>query len=575
MANYTYVKIGELLMSEGLITREQLDEVIKKQKESGGRIGEALIALGYLKEEDLLASLAKQLNIPYASSLGKVLKPSGDQDLKNIIPKEFALKNFALPISRNLNSLTCAIADPFDLVLIDNLRKLTRCDINPIIATKHDIQAAIEEFYGEARAQDLWTSAVKETYQVGAGGDLDDSLVEDQNLSLDKLIAKAEEAPVVKLVDLIIRQAIDERASDIHIEPFKDRTSLRYRIDGKLFEVPSPARHLHLPIVSRVKILAKLDIAEKRLPQDGAFSVRLQQDRVVDLRISTIPTIYGEKVVIRILDKSQIILDLASLGFDEGQMADIRKAITSPFGLIFLTGPTGSGKTTTLYAILNELKDPATNILTAEDPVEYKLDGVNQVQVKAEIGLSFAAALRSFLRQDPDIILVGEVRDIETAEICVRSALTGHLVLSTLHTNDAPSAITRIIDIGIEPFLVSASLIMVVSQRLVRKLCPACKEAYEPTLDQLGGIKLGCKVLYRPRGCPECNQIGYKGRTVLAEVMTANEKIKGLISSRNTHAIREAALENGMQNMYQSGLRKIREGVTSLEEVLNATFAGD
>jgi type IV pilus assembly protein PilB len=528
--------------------------------------------LGILKEEQLVIALGKQLKI-YYFSLGSELKPAFDQNLENLIPKDFALKNTVLPLSLTLNSFTVAMFDPLDLILMDNLRKITGCEINPVIATRSDINKAIEKFYGKSK---MFEEAVEASYSA-----VNDEVIfigeedTDQELSLDKLIARAEEAPVVKLVDLIIRQAIDERASDIHIEPFKDKISLRYRIDGKLFEIPPPARHLHLPIISRIKILSKLDIAEKRLPQDGAFLVKLE-DRAIDLRVSTIPTIYGEKIVLRILDKGAVALDLGQLGFVSKQLEQIRRAINLPYGLIFLTGPTGSGKTTTLYAILNEIKSPTKNIITIEDPVEYKLEGINQVQIKPEIGLTFATALRSFLRQDPDIMLVGEVRDLETAEICIRSALTGHLVLTTLHTNDAPSAISRLIDIGIEPYLITPSLLCVAAQRLARKLCPDCKEAYEPTPEQLGGIKLKTDLIYRPKGCAKCSQIGYKGRVCIAEVMIINEQIRDLISQRASfQKIREVARAGGMQTLYESSIKKVEDGITSLEEALSVTLGAE
>jgi type IV pilus assembly protein PilB len=498
-----------------------------------------------------------------------MLKPAPEKKLENFIPYEFAVKNFVLPLSHTLKSLTIVMADPLDLILIDNLRKLTGCEINPIIATKAVILKATEEFYGKSTMLDEAVSAsyVGNTARQLEGGA--DSLEEE--LSLDKLVGMAAEAPVVKLVDLIIRQAINERASDIHVEPFKDRIALRYRIDGKLYEIPPPARHLHLAIISRIKILAKLDIAEKRLPQDGAITVKID-DRPIDIRVSTIPTIYGEKIVLRILDRSQTVLDLSQLGFDAKQLEHLRKAINAPYGLIFLTGPTGSGKTTTLYAILSEIKSPTKNIVTIEDPVEYKLDGVNQVQIKPDIGLTFSAALRSFLRQDPDVMLVGEVRDLETAEICLRSALTGHLVLSTLHTNDAPSAISRLMDIGIEPYLITPSLLCVVGQRLIRKLCPECKEAYEPDAKEMEGMKIKADLLYKPKGCPKCNHIGFKGRLSIAEVMLINYQIRELISQKATfQKIREVARSTGMQTLYESAIKKVEAGVTALEEALSVT----
>jgi type IV pilus assembly protein PilB len=527
-----------------------------------------------VKEDQMVSVLGKQLNIPYFSLGTGMLKPAAEQELDKVIPQDFAFKNTVLPLSRTLKSLTVAMSDPLDIILIDNLRRLTNCEINPVIATKTDIQKAIEDFYGKST---MFREAVDASYEIAEAdaGAAVEPAAGDQELSLDKLIARAEEAPVVKLVDLIIRQAIDERASDIHIEPFKDRISLRYRIDGKLTEIPPPAKHLHLPIVSRIKILSRLDIAEKRLPQDGAFMVKIN-DRPIDLRVSTIPTIYGEKIVMRILDRTKVVLDLNVLGFDTKQLELMRKAMSAPYGLIFLTGPTGSGKTTTLYAMLSEMKSPTKNILTIEDPVEYKLEGINQVQIKPEIGLTFATALRSFLRQDPDIMLVGEVRDLETAQICVRSALTGHLVLSTLHTNDAPSAVNRLMDIGIEPYMLAPSLLMIVAQRLVRKLCPDCKEAYEPTPEQLRNIKLKAELVYKPKGCDKCNQGGYKGRLCVDEVLVANPQIQELINQRAPfQKIREVAKATGMQTLYETALKKVEEGLTSLEEALSVTIGAE
>jgi len=573
MPKEKYLRLGELLIKEGLINESQLEKAISVQRQEGGRLGEIFIKLGMVKEDQLVVVLGKQQGIPYFSLGTGMLKPALDQGLEQLISQDFAFKNSVLPLSRTLRSLTVAMSDPLDLILIDNLKKLTGCDINPVIATKSDITKAIEEFYGKSG---MLKKAVEASYEVSTVVTSVEAIEStDEELSLDKLIARAEEAPVVKLVDLIIRQAIDERASDIHIEPFKDKISLRYRIDGRLYEIPPPARHLHLPIISRIKILSKLDIAEKRLPQDGTFLVKLE-DRAVDIRISTIPTIYGEKVVMRILDRSAVLLDMSQLGFDPRQLEHIRHAIALPYGLVFLTGPTGCGKTTTLYAILNELRSPTKNILTVEDPVEVKLEGINQVQIKPEIGLTFATALRSFLRQDPDIMLVGEVRDLETAEICIRSALTGHLVLSTLHTNDAPSAITRLIDIGIEPYLIVPTLALVVAQRLLRKLCPHCKEAYEPSQEQLKSVKLKADLIYKPKGCPKCNQIGYKGRDCIAEVMVINAQIQDLINQRASfQKLREVARATGMQTLYESAIKKVEEGTTSLEEALSVTLGAD
>jgi len=570
MAKEKYLKLGEMLIKEGLINREQLEKAIAAQNKEGGRLGEILVKLGMIKEEQVVTVLGKQLGIPYFSLGTGMLRPAVDQGLEESISKDFAVKNIVLPLSRTLKSLTCAMYDPLDLILLDNLKKLTGCEINPVIATESDIIKAIDEFYGKTS---LLKEAVEASYEMPIESTAEEiGISSDEELSLDMLIARAEEAPVVKLVDLIIRQAIDERASDIHIEPYKDKINLRYRIDGKLYEIPPPARHLHLPIISRIKILAKLDIAEKRLPQDGAFVVKLE-NRPIDLRVSTIPTIFGEKLVLRILDRSSVILDLNQLGFEAKQLELMRRAINSPYGLVFLTGPTGSGKTTTLYAVLSEIKSPSKNIITIEDPVEYRLEGINQVQIKPEIGLTFATALRSFLRQDPDIILVGEVRDLETAEICIRSALTGHLVLSTLHTNDAPAAINRLIDIGVDSYLITPSLLLVVAQRLFRKLCPDCKEAYEPAKEQLGVIKLKSELIYKPKGCNKCNNTGFRGRSCIAEIMVINDQIRESISQKASfQKIREIARASGMQTLYDSALRKVEDGVTSLEEAISVTL---
>jgi type IV pilus assembly protein PilB len=566
------LRLGEILIKQGLITEKQLQDAITAQKQQKGRVGEILIKSGAIKEEDLAAAIGTQLMIPYASHLSGLLRPKTDQDLDRLIPHEFAQKNLVLPLSRNNNSLTIAIFDPLDLLLQDNLKIMTGCELNLVIATKTDLLLAINEFYLKGTDGGLLDKAVEKTY-----GNVDDvnnppppvvTRSDETELSIDRLIAKAEEAPVVKLVDLIIRQAIDEKASDIHIEPFKDKIEIRYRIDGILYQIPPPASHLHLPIVSRIKILSKMDIAEKRLPQDGAITAKLE-DRTVDLRVSTIPTVWGEKVVMRLLDKGAIKLDLAQLGFDAKQLTAIRKALSSSYGLFFVTGPTGSGKSTTLYSSLSEIMDPSKNIMTVEDPVEFKIDGINQVHVKNDIGLNFATALKAFLRQDPDVVMVGEVRDLETAQICVRAALTGHLVLSTLHTNDAPSAITRLVDIGVPHYLLTPSLLMIVAQRLARKLCAKCKEPYETAGQMVGEYKLKSDLIYRAKGCDACNHMGYKGRVVISEVMAINEDLKTLLSRNASYnEIRDAARKNGMDTLFESAMKKVEEGVTSLDEAL-------
>lgn len=564
-------KVGEILIKEGLITEEDLERAIEYQQKNGGKLGDVLIAMGLVTEKEIAAALGKQLGIPYVSISSGKLKPAEDQNLEQLIPEEIARKYLVLPISRTFNSLTLAVVDPLDFVVIDNIRKITGCEINPVITTKGELLQAIDEFYGP---RDVFREAIQKSYEVKdvATSTTGIEEIEEEVVSLDRLIAQAEEAPVVKLVDLIIRQAIEEGASDIHIEPMENRLRLRYRIDGVLHEKPPPAPHLKLAIVSRIKILSKLDIAEKRLPQDGSFIMKFE-NRMIDFRVSTIPTIYGEKVVIRILDRSQLPLDLTQLGFEPSQLDVFREVITKPYGLIFLTGPTGSGKTTTLYAALQEINSPDKNIITIEDPVEYRLEGINQVQVKPQIGLTFANALRSFLRQDPDVILVGEVRDLETAEICVRAALTGHLVLSTLHTNDAASAITRLMDIGIEPYLLNPSLLLVAAQRLVRILCPNCKEAYEPTEDVVKYLKVKKDLIFKAKGCEQCRYTGYKGRTAIYELILIDDDVRTLITRRaSAHEIKDLAKKKGYLSLWDSGIKKVEEGVTSIEEVLRVTL---
>ncbi|HLF18505.1 MAG TPA: ATPase, T2SS/T4P/T4SS family [Candidatus Omnitrophota bacterium] len=579
------LKLGEILIKHGLISEAQLKQAMETQQKEKGRIGEILIKMGAVSEEDMTATLGEQLGLPYysytATEKAELLKPASNQNLEKIVPVDFAKKNNVLPLSKNINNLICAVADPLDLLLQDNLRRIVGCDIQLVIATETNIQKAITDFYFSDKHRDdgkkssMLNQAVESTYapqkfeasDTAAAPRESENVSDKSDLSLDKLIEKAGEAPVIKLVDLIIRQAIDERASDIHIEPFDNKIILRYRIDGNLYTIPPPAPHLHLAIVSRIKILAKLDIAEKRLPQDGAISVKLE-DRVVDIRISTVPTVWGEKVVMRLLDKGAVKLELFGLGFDQTQIDCLKKALARPYGLFFVTGPTGSGKSTTLYSCLNETIDPRVNVVTVEDPVEYKIEGINQVAVKPEIGLTFATALKAFLRQDPDIIMVGEVRDLETASICVRAALTGHFVLSTLHTNDAASAITRLIDIGIPSYLLTPSLVLILAQRLARRLCPKCKEAYEPDPAQHGGIKFKSDLIYRAKGCEACNNSGYKGRIVVAETLLVDDEMKKIISKGATdQEIKTAARKNGMTTIFDSGIRLVEQGFTSFEEV--------
>lgn len=561
----THKRLGEILVSEGMIAEQQLEEAINLQTKEGGRLGEILIKLGYVEEEQIVIALSKQLFIPHVSLASGKLKPAPDQNLKDLIPYEFAIRNLVLPISRSFNSLTVAIFDPLDLILLDNLKKLTGFEINPVISMRSDIIQAIDDFYGKQKALQ---EAVDASYKA-EGAEFEAQPFEEAQLSLDKLLAKAEEAPVIKLADLLIRQAIEEGASDIHIEPQRDKLNIRYRIDGILYEVPPPSRSMQLALISRVKVLSKMNIAEKRLPQDGGFMVRMG-DRLIDLRVSSVPTIYGEKIVMRILDKSRVPLEFTKLGFLPQELEIITKGIRASYGLVFLTGPTGSGKSTTLYTALSQLTDNTRNILTIEDPVEYRLDGINQVQVKSEIGLTFGNVLRSFLRQDPDIILVGEVRDLETAEVCIRASLTGHLVLSTLHTNDAAGAIIRLVDMGIPNYLVASSTRLIVAQRLVRKLCSFCKEPHEIKRGEVAkDIRINASVVYKAKGCKKCNFVGYKGRSVIAEAIIIDDEIREAIYRKSTPSqLLAIARKKGTLSLLESGLKRVEEGITSLEEVL-------
>jgi len=567
-----HLKLGEILLQQGLITEKQLLEAIQAQSKEHGRIGEILIKLGMLTEEDLVNALATQLNIPFAEKDSNLLEPDTKSGLGKLVPYDFAKTNLVLPLTKKGRVLKCAVADPLDLLMIDNLKMITGCDIDLVIASRTHLIEAINRFYTFIRSGATQSAlAPKKKTEPAKIKEEERQLPIQSDEAINKLIEDAEEAPIIKLVDLIIRQAIEQRASDIHIEPYKNQVILRYRIDGTLYKIPPPARHLHPAIVSRLKILAKLDIAEKRMPQDGAISFPLD-DRVIDLRISTVPTVWGEKVVLRILDKSATPLDLNSLGFSGNQLDRVKISLKRPYGLFFVTGPTGSGKSTTLYAALKETIDPKKNILTAEDPVEFKIDGINQVGVRPEIGLSFATALKAFLRQDPDIIMVGEVRDLETAQICVRAALTGHFVLSTLHTNDAPSAINRLLDIGVEPYLLTPSLVCVMAQRLARRLCPKCKEAIEPNPDQFGGINFKSDLIYKASGCDECNNTGYRGRIVLSETMIIDDPIRELITTKASYGqIRDAARKAGMVTLFEDGIKKIEEGILSFDEVVSVT----
>ena len=558
-------KMGQLLIKAGLITQEQLEKALAIQRGTTKRIGEILLETGLVTEQDIASALSKQLGIPYASAASGLLSPKKGEGLEQLVPEEFARQHQVLPLSKTLNSLTVACVNPLDLLAMDNLARITRCEINPVMTGKADLEEAIGKFYGGSAGEAMLRKAIGQSYEMR--DDTGPVQRSEETLDLDRLKQAAEEAPVIRLVDLILRQAIKERASDVHIEPCKDRISLRYRIDGALCEISPPARHLQAAIASRIKILCKLDIAQKRLPQDGAFTMSLE-GRSIDFRVSTVPSLYGEKVVIRILDKSAELLDLGRLGFTDHALTGFRQAIRDPYGMVLVTGPTGSGKSTTLYAALNEINSPKKNIMTVEDPVEYRLEGINQIQVKPGIGLTFAAALRAFMRQDPDIIMVGETRDQETAEICVRASLTGHLVFTTLHTNDAPSAVSRLIDIGIAPYLLSSTLSLIVAQRLLRKLCDHCKEAYEPVPEIRERFKIPEQLLHRAGRCEKCVNVGYRGRIGVYEVMTFDRETRNHVAKGSpAHLIKDAAVAAGMSTLWDEGLVKVRQGLTSLEEL--------
>ena len=572
MAVRTHLRLGDILVKEGLLTDAQLKDAINLQKTTGKRLGESLIGLKLVTEEQLAEVLGRQLGIPYRRFDKGELKQDSDPVLRDLIPLDIIRKELVLPLAKSPSGLTAAMADPLDLILIDNLKRMTGIQINPVISTRSDLSAAIEETYGKL---DLLKQAVAGSYEEKQGEaaatiQTIEELTESQ-VSVEDLSTQAGQAQVVRLVDLFLMEAVKSRASDIHIEPYGARISIRFRIDGVLQTVDPPAVHLMPAIISRIKILSHMDISEKRLPQDGGFTIKLGE-KTVDLRVSTIPVIYGEKVVIRLLDKSNLVSDFKLLGLEGKALADYQRGITAPYGLIFITGPTGSGKSTTLYTTLAKLKSPAKNLITIEDPVEYKMEGINQVQAQPKIGLTFAAGLRAFLRQDPDVIMLGEVRDLETAEICVRAALTGHLVLSTLHTNDAASSVTRLTDLGIEPALLAPSLVMVIAQRLVRKLCLECKEPTEPPEAIRKKVTLPEGTYFKMKGCAACRSTGFKGRNAIYEVLLVNDPIRdAVIRKAAAVEIKQAAQKNGMKTLLESGLDKAAAGITTLEEAFSVT----
>ncbi len=561
--------LGDILISRGLLTADQLDKALKAQAmEKGEFLGATLVRLGFVDEKALALTLSHQLGIPFISKEALQEKAVEVKSLIGLIPESFARKHGVIPLSKSSNTLTVVLTDPTDVVLLDNLRKVTNMSIERAIATKSDIERSISSFYGEGS---LLQAVMEASYEDSIA-----SAEAEETVSRDKLAAEAEAAPVIQLTNLLIQQAVRGQASDIHLEPFQKSFLIRFRKDGVLQSKAPPDRSVLLPLISRIKILAKLDIAERRLPQDGSFSV-LVDNRAVDLRVSTIPTIYGEKVVLRILDREAVSLDLGTLGFNPEELEIFRKAIHRPNGLILVTGPTGSGKTTTLYSALNELKDNSINITTIEDPVEYKIAGINQVQAKPAIGLTFAAGLRSFLRQDPDVLFVGEIRDLETAQICIRAALTGHMVFSSIHTNDSVSTINRLVDIGIEPYLAASSLSLIVAQRLLRKLCPKCKKSTPPPPSLPKGLPVQrSTVFYKSVGCDICFNTGYAGRMAIYELLPVTTALQQLITRKASLAeIRAEAKKSGMKTLEENCYQKVLKGDTSLEETLRVVVTDD
>ncbi|MGC8728471.1 MAG: GspE/PulE family protein [Elusimicrobiales bacterium] len=574
-------RLGEILIEQKIIDEEKLAKALKYQEQNRCLIGEALIKLGYATEEQVAIALSKQLGIPYASIQNQILKPEKGQDIEKIIPEKFARDNKIIPLFVENGVIAIAMSDPTDLMLLDNIRAMTGMDVQVFISTKAQILKIIDSFY------QMETSLIDQVVDTGKGSDNDisdsDVLTPDGKLDLDRVImSQSSGAQAIKLVNAILKQAIAERTSDIHLEKYDEKISLRFRIDGVLHERTAPPKELFDNIIARVKILSKLNIAERRLPQDGSFSIRYQ-NRTIEVRVATCPTVFGEKLVMRLLDKGGIELNLDKMGLDPEQKEDFLKAANSPHGLILVTGPTGSGKTTTLAALLTTIKTPEMNFLTLEDPVEVKMDGISQVQVKPEIGLTFAAGLRSFLRMDPDVILVGETRDNETAEACIKAAMTGHLVLSTLHTNNALEAIPRLIDMGVEPYLLASTLLLTEAQRLVRRLCPDCKQPYKPSKEELDMFLKESLlnpmpdpnkiIFYKPRGCQKCFNIGYKGRVAIYETYFITEEIKKIISDNpDILKIKEVAKKQGTWDLRASGWRKVLAGVTSVDEMLATTI---
>jgi type IV pilus assembly protein PilB len=561
-------RIGELLVRENLLTAEQLRKAREEAKEGGARLGAQITKLGFLQEQELSSFVAKQYGVPDINLDEFDIDPSVIQ----LIPEEVAQKHTVIPVNRAGSTLILATADPSNIFAIDDIKFLTGYNVEVVVATDDEIKRAIDKYYDQSSTL------------TDVMSDFDDSemeLVHDaDDVDLQELAKESEDAPVVKLVNLILTDAVKRLASDIHVEPYEKVFRVRYRIDGVLYEVMKPPLKLKNAITSRLKIMSELDIAERRLPQDGRIKLKLGRGREMDYRVSVLPTLFGEKTVLRLLDKSNLQLDMTKLGFEEPQLADFKHSIHQPYGMVLVTGPTGSGKTTTLYSALQELNKESENLSTAEDPVEFNLTGINQVQMHEDIGLNFAAALRSFLRQDPDIIMVGEIRDFETAEIAVKAALTGHMVLSTLHTNDAPSTVNRLLNMGIEPFLVASSVNCIVAQRLARQICGECKEP-DPEVTREALVEAGmteevakATTPMHGRGCRNCSDTGFKGRIALYEVMVLGEELKEFVlNGASSTELKREAIRLGMVTLRKSVLHKLSEGITTLGEVFRVSTA--
>jgi type IV pilus assembly protein PilB len=592
-------KLGEILVRENLLTPQQLREALDFQREHGGRLGFNLVKMGLVSDDMITAVLSRQYGVP---SVNLELFDIDDTVIR-LIPREVAEKYSVLPLSRVGATLTLAMVDPTNVFAMDDIKFMTGLNIEPVVVSEASVQEAVAQYYMQSREIELARPLDELANSDGNGNghlpmpetmtldqlDLDadgaesfEVIDEDEEIDLTNLTRMSEDAPVVRLVNVLLADALQRGASDIHVEPYEKEMRIRFRIDGVLYDVMHPPLRLRDALISRIKIMSKLDISEKRLPQDGRIKIKLKhqgRSRELDFRVSTLPTLFGEKVVLRLLDKEKLMLDMTKLGFEPESLVKFQRNISKPYGMVLVTGPTGSGKTNTLYSALQALNTTETNIMTAEDPVEFNLPGINQVQMKEQIGLNFAAALRSFLRQDPNIVLVGEIRDFETAEIAIKAALTGHLVLSTLHTNDAPSTISRLMNMGIEPFLVATSVNLIQAQRLIRRVCKDCKQEHPvPTeaLVEVGFSTAEARELktYKGAGCKTCNNTGYKGRVGLYEVMEVTDEIRELILiGASALELRKRAVEDGMITLRESGLHKIRNGVTTLEEVVRETVA--